>query len=339
MMWIESDGHQNVDKLRCLLTMKMTQKMKKSIRLLRIVQLLMSRAYYLTAKELANRLHVDERTIFRDIVDLRELGYWIDSGNGYKLMQHYPSPTLPISQHDLVALQTLIQSSPLLRLPDMDTRFETLMGKLELLVQDSQSAPASLPVHSATAHINPNYKINMQELEKAIHNQFAITMLYQSLDEPSPHERVIHPYALTFRAGEWYLISYAPERRDYRTYRLERIHTLTVTKDKFVRDPDFDLETMFNQSFGVFRGELINVVIRLTGKAARLASERVWHEGTEITWENETTAILRTQVQGTTEILKWTLSMGSEAEVLEPQELREETAAIIKQLQSIYTKE
>ena len=312
--------------------------MKQIIRQFNIIKLLKSREHYLTANEIAKRMHATARTIFRDIVDLREMGYSIDYNNGYKLLQHCPSPMLPISRHDLVSLQRFINSSPFMELPDMDKRIEFLMGKLELLVQENPTDSSFQPVHSVIAHINPNYKIKLQELEKAINNHNAITMNYQSLDETVPHERVIHPYALTFRAGEWYLVSFAPERNDYRTYRLERIHSLTVSKEKFVRDPDFDLETMFKQSFGVYRGELINVAIRLTGKAARLANERQWHEGTEITWENETTAIICTKVQGTTEILKWTLSMGDEAEVLEPQELRVEITAIIQQLNKLYKK-
>jgi predicted DNA-binding transcriptional regulator YafY len=223
-----------------------------------------------------------------------------------------------------------------MKLPGMDNRYQLLFQKLSMLVNSSNTTIISQLELPTKSNKNPHYKIKLNPLEKAINEQCVIRILYQSLEENSPTERNVHPYAITIRAGEWYLVSFTPDRNDYRFYRLERIHNLHVMNQKFARDEHFDLEAMFAHSFGVYRADETEVIVRLHGKAARLADERIWHNDTEFKWNDQTTATLKTKVQGTTEILKWILSMGSEAEVLKPDEFRKEFILEIEKMLASY---
>lgn len=56
--------------------------MSRSIRLLNLLQLLREYRYPVTAKLLAERLTISQRSVYRDIESLREQGFNIDAAAG-----------------------------------------------------------------------------------------------------------------------------------------------------------------------------------------------------------------------------------------------------------------
>ena len=55
-------------------------------------------------------------------------------------------------------------------------------------------------------------------------------------------ERVVDPYSVAYRAGFWYLVGYCHLRQDLRTFRLERVVSVTRLVDSaFVRPQEFDV--------------------------------------------------------------------------------------------------
>ncbi|MCP4979844.1 MAG: HTH domain-containing protein, partial [Gammaproteobacteria bacterium] len=76
--------------------------MRRADRLFQIVQYLRA-GRLLTAKILAERLEVSERTIYRDIADLQGSGVPIDgeAGVGYLLRQGYDLPPLMFNRDEM----------------------------------------------------------------------------------------------------------------------------------------------------------------------------------------------------------------------------------------------
>ena len=70
--------------------------MRRADRLFQIIQLLRGRRRAVTAQELATRLEVSERTVYRDIRDLMATGTPIqgEAGVGYTLKKEYDLPPL-----------------------------------------------------------------------------------------------------------------------------------------------------------------------------------------------------------------------------------------------------
>lgn len=311
--------------------------MSKSVRLYQLVQFLSSGKHYLTASALAQSLGVTERTIYRDIIDLDRLGYSIYNDRGYKLLKPESPRHIPITPSDISTLKKIIEASPLNRLPYMKERSGVILAKISACFCADWEEPAEERSFIETIDSSrSSFSIDIGKLEKAINKERVVSILYHSLDEPAPSKRVVHPYVITIRLGNWYLIAFTPEKNDLRQYRLERIQALTIQKETFQRDPDFDLQEYFSQSFGVFRGEPVRVKLRLSGKAARLASERPWPKDMELNWISGDTAILQVTLQGTQEITAWVLSLRDEAEVLEPEALRTELKSILEDLRIIY---
>src|SRR5204862_2246265 len=80
--------------------------MRRAERLFRIVQLLRRRRTVVTAKQIAEKLDISERTVYRDIRDLVDSGTPIDgeAGVGYRLKPDYDLPPLMFDCDEIQAL-------------------------------------------------------------------------------------------------------------------------------------------------------------------------------------------------------------------------------------------
>lgn len=310
-------------------------KLTKNLRLHRLIQILGTNQHYLTAHLLAKRLSVTERTIYRDLDDLSRLGYPIFNHNGYKLHKDQPFYRSSVTQDDLQTLRLLLSSSPTARIPEIRQRCNVLLNKIESMVPyDVYENPESFI--STSDGISPDsIRVSISQVEKAINDQLISTIRYHGLNDKTPRTRTIHPYALTIRAGNWYLIAFEQDKKDYRIFRLERIKKFEIGSDSFVRDEDFDLDEFFRNSWGVIKGKPTKVKIRLTGIAARLAAERNWPKDRKIEWIDESTAILTVTVDGTDEIVSWVMSMGENAVVLEPKSVLKIMSNKIQKMNSL----
>src|SRR5881409_3303873 len=80
--------------------------MRRANRLFQIVQLLRRRRTVTTAKEIARKLEISERTVYRDIRDLVLAGTPIDgeAGVGYRIRPGYDLPPLMFDREEIQAL-------------------------------------------------------------------------------------------------------------------------------------------------------------------------------------------------------------------------------------------
>ena len=80
--------------------------MRRADRLFQIVQLLRRRRTVVTAAQIAGKLEISERTVYRDIRDLIQAGTPIDgeAGVGYRLQPGYDLPPLMFDREEIQAL-------------------------------------------------------------------------------------------------------------------------------------------------------------------------------------------------------------------------------------------
>src|SRR3954471_11413639 len=80
--------------------------MRRADRLFQIIQLLRRRRIVITAAQIARKLEVSERTVYRDIRDLMLAGTPIDgeAGVGYRIRPGYDLPPLMFDRDEIQAL-------------------------------------------------------------------------------------------------------------------------------------------------------------------------------------------------------------------------------------------
>lgn len=305
-------------------------------RVLRIHELV-SRGQYPNCSRLARELEVHRKTIQRDLNFMRdelELPLEYDeTRHGY----HYTRPVsefpfLQTQSEDLVALLLARNALDGLRGSALEASLRTGFQRLLAGMGDRITIPWSDLDQAFSTRIRGMTERDVflfERLAKAVLESRELHFEYQKLADDRPAKRRVQPYHLAEIDGAWYLIGHDLDRDARRTFAVQRMRAVHLTERRFVRSRDYRLQELFSDSFGVWTGEeghktKYPVRIRFRGIAARIVTERRWHPSQEIIEVQPGGSVidLCLQLSALEDITRWILGFGSQAEALEPAELR-----------------
>jgi len=209
-------------------------------RLLHLLSLFTTRPVW-NATELAERLGVTTRTVRRDVAQLRDLGYPIESDagrtGGYRLGAGGRLPPLLLTDDEAVAVAIGLRlatghgvaddvdasMSALIKLeqvlpPVLRDRVGALNAATDLVARE-RVAPAVDPEALLT-------------LAAACRHHERLTFVHHA-DAGAVTDRRVEPYRLVSVQRRWYLVVWDLERRDWRTFRVDRIQDVVATGHTF----------------------------------------------------------------------------------------------------------
>jgi predicted DNA-binding transcriptional regulator YafY len=117
---------------------------------------------------------------------------------------------------------------------------------------------------------------------------------------------------------------------------VERIIDLIITERKFDYPEGFEPAERFALAFGVTTEDPMLVRVRFSRDQARYVKERRWAAEQAIVEEDDGSIVLEMRTSGLWEVARWVLSWGSDAEVLEPNELKKLVTKEILNLNKVY---
>lgn len=179
----------------------------------------------------------------------------------------------------------------------------------------------------------PFYAI-IRTLIEAMETRHICRITYQRIMADAPRTFYIKPMKLFSHKDTLYL-HVGMARYPGRPYRapdfdpllpVHRIRKVAVTERQYRMPPGYDFEKVFNQSFGVIKGEAFRVTVDFDGWAARFVRERVWSPDQEIVDRKDGGTRLRFTAGSREEVMSWVLFFGDEARVVSPTWLAEAMA-------------
>jgi predicted DNA-binding transcriptional regulator YafY len=192
----------------------------------------------LTATELADRFSVSVRTIYRDIRALEQGGVPIvtEEGKGYSLLEGYRLPPIMFTETEANALITAEQ----LVLKNKDASFvreySGAIGKIKAVLRHHDKESANLLAERVLfSHNVENDRTSTQlsALQLAL-TRFSLSQIdYYSPDSNETTRRTVEPFALLSTQENWLLVAWCRLRKAYRTFRLDRIRSLTILQEQF----------------------------------------------------------------------------------------------------------
>jgi predicted DNA-binding transcriptional regulator YafY len=216
--------------------------MRRADRLFQIVQLLRG-GRLVTARMLAQKLEVSERTIYRDVADLQASGVPIDgeAGVGYVLRGGFDIPPLMFSRDEIEAIV-------------LGTRMVEAWGGAELVDAAREAlkkieavVPPDLRSRIERTHLYaPGYRIpaamrqRLDTLNGAIRDRHVAAIDYRREDGDASARR-IRPLGLFFWGGAWTVVAWCELRVDFRSFRVDRIDRLERLDERFPDEPDKSL--------------------------------------------------------------------------------------------------
>jgi predicted DNA-binding transcriptional regulator YafY len=220
--------------------------MRRAERLFRLVNELRARAVS-KADDLATRLEVSPRTIYRDIAHLQASGLPIEgaAGVGYLLRPGFDLPSVTFTLEQVDALAVGLSFAESLDDPALAAAAREARAKLQAsLPQPDARKLTDAPFLSLSHRTgSPKYA---SPLRHAIRNRRIVLLTYTD-GAGQPSARTLRPLAIWNFPEGWMLSGWCDLRQAFRTFRLDRILHLAVTADTFDDDPTKDLRTFLAQ--------------------------------------------------------------------------------------------
>lgn len=182
----------------------------------------------------------------------------------------------------------------------------------------------------------------IDQLMVAIEDRKVTLIVYQSDQATEPVEQEVYPQGFVFHRGSLYLIAWSSRRAEIRTFKMDRIEDVHPSNLQATIPREFHLADWLEHSFGVFQsgsGQLQTIRIRFTRDVARYVKESRWHSSQKLTPQKDGSLMAEFRLSDTQEIKRWIMSFGPNATVLNPQELVEEIAADLTQMQQAYSQQ
>ena len=134
---------------------------------------------------------------------------------------------------------------------------------------------------------------------------------------------LLHPYLLKEYRNRWYLIGFSPERNAIRTFGLDRIENLQISKDQFKVMDNFDPIAIFKHSFGISLtdNQPEEVILLFTPFQAKYIKNQPIHHTQEILCDNDQECQIQIKVMISDELKMQVLSYGNQVKVLKPDSL------------------
>ena len=217
--------------------------MRRADRLFQIVQLLRG-GRLVTAKKLAERLEVSERTVYRDVADLQASGVPIDgeAGVGYVLRGGFDIPPLMFSRGEIEAIVLGTRMVEAWGGAQLAESAREALKKIEAVV------PPDLRDRIERTHLYaPGYRVpeamrrRLDALNDAIRDRHVAEIDYRREDGGASAGRRIRPLGLYFWGGAWTAVAWCELRVDFRSFRVDRMQRLEVLSERFRDEADKSL--------------------------------------------------------------------------------------------------
>jgi predicted DNA-binding transcriptional regulator YafY len=206
-------------------------------RLTAILTLLLSKKL-LTATEISKKFGISVRTVYRDIRALEAAGVPIvtEEGKGYSLVDGYKLPPIMFTETEAYALITSEQI--ILRNKDSSLKkgFSDAIAKIKAVMQ--QSRQENVELLTERMYIGKNFdneetSASLLSLQMALTHHQVVKIAYLTPDGTAT-TREIEPYAIyQGQEEDWTLVAYCRLRKDFRSFRLDRMQQVDVQKEVF----------------------------------------------------------------------------------------------------------
>lgn len=220
--------------------------MRRTDRLFELIQILRDGQLHL-GRDLAAKLEVSLRTLYRDMDTLVASGIPVEGerGLGYMMTAPITLPPLNLTLEELEALHLGLAVVTKATDEDMQKAAASLSAKIDAVLPEDRSAPASgwgfavYPFEEAARGF-----MHMAPLRAAIRSRRKVEITYRSLNDQDT-KRTIRPLQMEYWGRVWTLTAWCEERTAFRVFRVDRIATLDVSFDSFEEVPGKTLADYF----------------------------------------------------------------------------------------------
>ncbi len=249
---------------------------RPTTRVLALLELLQTHGR-MSGAELARRLGVDARTLRRYVTRLEDLGVPITTERGrhgaYLLVAGFKLPPMMFNAEEAVALSLGLLAAGRLGLEASEAAVESAQAKLERVLPDALRGRVLAIGESVTLDLRrPERRSDpgcLAALSGAARQRRRVRLRYRTADGRAS-ERDFDPYGIVYRGRGWYAVGHCLLRKGLRSFRLDRIESVSERPERFERPADFDARGYLAHSVATLpRAHAVEVLLATDLETAR----------------------------------------------------------------------
>jgi predicted DNA-binding transcriptional regulator YafY len=222
--------------------------MRRADRLFQIIQLLRRRRTVTTAAQIAGKLEVSERTVYRDIRDLTLAGTPIDgeAGVGYRIRPGYDLPPLMFDREEIQALVLGVRIVRQFGDPALARASDAILAKVaSVLPKELEPLLTDTKLFVPTTLSGRRSADGLAIARNALVSRRRLRFRYAN-ERGDASERTVRPLAVFFWGRTWTLAAWCEMRTAFRNFRVDRISDPTLG-DAFEDEPGRTLRDLLAQ--------------------------------------------------------------------------------------------
>jgi len=287
------------------------------------------------AADIAERFNISLRTVYRDVKTLEEAGIPLigEAGVGYSIMDGYRLPPVMFTREEATAFLTAEKFVENLTDASTSTHYRSAMYKVRAVLKNNEKELLEgmddrIEVMKGMTRANVAPTDHIQTILHSIAQKNVLALNYFAQHSQELTKRYTEPVGIFYLSGYWHLIAWCRLRNAYRDFRVDRIKNLTVTEEHYTSEhptlKDYIAQTAREK-------QLVRVVINVDRSVhshlehqkyySGFVSERVVEDFMEMTF-------LTSSLEG---FARWYMMFGDEAEIIEPDSLRERVKSIVEE--------
>lgn len=297
-----------------------------------------------TAAWLAKQLEVSERTIKRDIDDLRDQHgaeiRWDAHAGTYCLDKPAQLPLLQVTAEEAVALELAGTTFAAWKGRPLGEALASVLKKLAQVVGETLSVPAE-SLQSCLYQPSNEEALRVQnlipDLVRAIQERRRVAVTYRKPGATADEVRQVEPLRLAYLDHDWILVAQDLSKGALRNFLLGRIVGFESGTERFTPPEEGTLKAYLAGSVGRFSGGKFQTVVLLFDRvAAPYVMEKPWHPSQKAEWQADGRLRVTLQVNHLGDVQRALLAWGVHGEALEPAELRKAVAEQVSLLAEKY---
>lgn len=291
------------------------------------------------AREIAERFQISLRTVYRDIKALEEGGIPIigEAGQGYSLVEGYRLLPVMFTQAEGVAL--VLAEKMVSKLTDQGSsqQLHSAMIKIKAVLKNQQkdlleNLDQQIEVIPQGNPFNPVHQENyLNLLLHALAEKITVNIDYTTFEEEKTSKRTVEPVGIYYAFQQWYLIAWCQLRKDYRTFRLDRINGMKAGSEHYDPRSHPTLEKYLSEIKQA--DHLIEFVIHVSLENEKYLKTHKYNMGLvqEILKEGYYEMhFMSSSIEG---FIRWLLTIGDKIILIEPKEAKEYMRELLAEIQ------
>lgn len=299
----------------------------------------------ITAKQIAEKLEINVRTVYRYIDSLCASGVPIvsDAGQngGYSLLNNFVHAPLFFNIEEQKALLHAAVFANEAGYPFSES-LNNATQKLKMYSNREQESILNRNLAGfevINRDIAPSVKLTLEELKRAIANEYSVEIEYRTSHEEQLRPRVIDPYGMLYWNNKWYTVGFCHLRNEIRSFRAERIFRIQRTQMMFKRPDAFSAREFFINNLlpkSESKDGLVSVII--CGRSEALDDLCIhWFLGHHLKERTSNQAVFLLDERALHAYVPYfLLSYGKAFQVIEPQSLKKKLVSVASELMEYY---